>query len=97
MERYRIGRYFKDPVIISALEGEGIDELKKQIISFLEKDMEDIELVLPHEHYAIAKMIREKGRVVHEEYADGGLYINAHVPKKVKYSIFKKLQIRLDK
>jgi len=97
MERYRISRYFKDPVMISALKGEGIDDLKKQIINFLEKDMEDIELVLPHEHYAIAKMIREKGRVVHEEYADGGLYINAHVPRKVKYAIFKKLQLRPDK
>ena len=54
--------------------------------------MEDIELILPHKHYDLAKIVREKGQVKKEEYRDKGLFISARVSKKVKYSIFKKLK-----
>ena len=93
-ERERIKRGFHNPVIISALKKEGLLELEDQIVQFIQKDMEDIELVLPHKHYAIAEMIREKGTVKREEYGDNGLFISARLPRKVKYSIFKKLKKR---
>ncbi|RKY42875.1 MAG: GTPase HflX [Candidatus Makaraimicrobium thalassicum] len=93
LERYRIERRFHTPVIISAIKGEGLFELKELVVRFIQKDMEDIELILPHRHYAIAKMIREKGTVRYEEYGDKGLFISARVPRKVKYSIFKKLKM----
>jgi len=91
-ERERIKRMFHDPVVISALKEEGLSELKDRIAQFIQKDMEDIEIVLPHKHYAIAKMIREQGTVKREEYGDDGLVISARLPRKVKYSIFKKLK-----
>jgi len=76
------------------LSGEGIDELKDRIMRFIQKDMEDIELTLPHKYYALAGMIREKGTVRREEYGPQGLFISARVPRKVKYAIFKKLRKR---
>ncbi|MFC1480490.1 GTPase HflX, partial [Candidatus Omnitrophota bacterium] len=94
LERERIKRHFHNPVVISALNGEGLEELNDRIVHFIQKDMEDIEIVLPHKHYAIANMIREKGTVTREEYTDKGLFISARVPKKVKYSIFKKLKAK---
>ncbi|MFC1644365.1 hypothetical protein ACFL5C_03525, partial [Candidatus Omnitrophota bacterium] len=94
MERERIKRHFHNPVVISALNREGLEELNDRIVHFIQKDMEDIEIVLPHKHYAIANMIREKGTVKHEEYSDKGLFISARVPRKVKYSIFKKLKAK---
>jgi GTP-binding protein HflX len=93
-EKERIRRRFNNPVVISALKGEGLSELEDRIVQFIQKDMEDIEIVLPHKHYAIAKMIREKGTVKREEYGDEGLFISARLPRKVKYSIFKKLRKR---
>ena len=93
-ERERIRKTFNNPVVISALSGEGIDELKDRIMRFIQKDMEDIELTLPHKYYALAGMIREKGTVRREEYGPQGLFISARVPRKVKYAIFKKLRKR---
>ncbi|NQT33162.1 MAG: GTPase HflX [Candidatus Omnitrophica bacterium] len=92
LERYSIKRPFPEAVVISALKGEGLAELKDLIVDFVQKDMEDIEIILPHKHYKVAKEIREKGNVEKEEYGDEGLFIKAMVPTKVKYAILKKLR-----
>jgi len=92
MEIDRIKFQFRRPIVISALKGEGLSKLKNLIVEIIEKDMEDIKLVLPHKHYAVAKIIRENGVVKYEKYKDEGLFISARVPKKVKYAIFRKLK-----
>lgn len=92
MDKERIKFHFSAPKVISALKGEGLPELKDLIVQFIQKDMEDITLVLPHKHYSVAKMIREKGTVKKEEYTDKGLSITARVPRKIKYAVFKKLK-----
>ena len=89
-----IRRRFHSPVVTSALKGEGLSQLKELIVQYIQRDMEDIELVLPHKHYPIAKMIRENGKVSREEYTNEGLFISARVPKKIKYFILKKLRLR---
>jgi len=94
LEIERIKRKFHRPIVISALKRTGLSEVEDRIVQFLQKDMEDIELILPHKHYDLAKIVREKGQVKKEEYRDKGLFISARVPKKIKYSIFKKLKDR---
>jgi len=91
-QRERVRKEFSNPIAISALKKEGLGELKDRIIQFMEKDMEDIEITLTHKHYALAKMIRETGNIKREEYNETGLYISAHVPKKVKYAVLKSLK-----
>ena len=93
-ERERIKRSFEDPLVISALKGEGLSELIDRVVQFIQKDMADVELVLPHKHFDVAKIIREKGTVRREEYGRDGLFISARVPKKIKYYIFKKLKTK---
>ncbi|MCK4851844.1 MAG: GTPase HflX [Candidatus Omnitrophica bacterium] len=91
-ERERIKRRFQRSVVISALNKQGLSELVDHIVSFIQGDMEDIELTLPHKYYSLAKIIREKGTVRKEEYRDNGVFIKGRIPKKVKYSILKKLK-----
>ena len=88
----RIKRDFHNAFSISALKGEGIDELKDEIIRFMQKDHERIEVVLPHRHYSLAKTIRENGTVEREEYREKGLFISAYLPKSIKHKIFKRLK-----
>jgi GTPase len=88
----RIVKRFEDPIVISALNKKGLEEILKRIVIQIQGDMEDIELVLPHKYYSITKLIREKGSVEEEEYRDDGVYVKARVPKKVKYSILKRLK-----
>ncbi|MGB2630063.1 MAG: GTPase HflX [Candidatus Omnitrophota bacterium] len=94
LERGRIKRKFENPFVISALKKEGLEELVDSIVNYIQKDMEDIEITLPHKHFDLLKMIRENGTIKKEEYREEGVFINARVPKKVKYSIFKQLKER---
>jgi GTP-binding protein HflX len=91
-EQVRIKHRFADAVVISALKKEGFEGLLDRIVNYIQKDMEDIEITLPHKHFALVKMIREKGTIRKEEYGERGVTVSARVPKKVKYLIFKKLK-----
>ena len=88
----RVKRGFNDVVCISALNGTGITELKDRIVHLMRKDEEKIEILLPHRYSHLAKIIRENGVVDHEEYQEQGLYIIARLPKKIKYTVFKRLK-----
>ena len=92
MEVLRIERKFDKNVIISALKKEGLSGIEDLIVEFIQKDMEDIEVILPPKYYAIAEIIRRSGNIRSEEYNEDGLAISGRVPRKVKYQIFKKLK-----
>jgi GTP-binding protein HflX len=92
LEEARISRKFDNPLVISALKKENLSEIMDRIVQLIQKDMEDIELVIPHKYYDLAKAIRENGNIRHEEYTDKGLFISARVPKSVKYAVFKRLK-----
>lgn len=92
MDRERIRRLFDDPVMISALNKEGLTELNDLIVRYIQRDMEDIDLNLPHKHYSVIKMIRDQGSVMSEKYHEDGVHIKARVPAKVKHSIFRRLK-----
>ncbi|MGB2601784.1 MAG: GTPase HflX [Candidatus Omnitrophota bacterium] len=92
LEAARISRKFDNPLVISALKKENISGVMDRIVQLVQKDMEDIELVIPHKYYELANTIRENGTIRHEEYTDKGLSISARVPKSVKYAVFKRLK-----
>lgn len=91
-DRQRKERKFDDPIVISALKKEGLKELDELIVRYIQRDMEDIELTLPHNQYAVINLIREHGAVMAEKYLEDGVYIRARVPGKVKHAILKRLQ-----
>ena len=93
IDRRRIARGFLKPVIVSALKGEGIQDLEDRIVQFMQKDMEDIEITLPHRYYSMAGTIRESGTIKEEKYTDDGLFIRARLPRKIKRQLFKKLKM----
>ena len=90
-QKERIKNKFRDSVIISALKKEGLSAIDDILMRYMQKDMEDMEILLPPKHYAKAAIIRDRGDVRVEEYREDGLYIKARVPKKVKNQIFKML------
>jgi len=93
LEIERIKRHFTDPVVTSALDGSGVEELETVVIEHIQKDMEDVEITVPHKYFAFAKMIQENGSIKEQEYTEEGLFIKARIPKKLKYAIFKQLKL----
>jgi GTPase len=93
-QKERLKRAFPDAVVISALKKQGLGAIEGILMRYMQKDMEDIEVILPPEHYSIGAIIREKGEVRTETYHGDGLLIRARIPKKIKYQIFKALKAR---
>lgn len=74
--------FFEDSVKISALTGEGIDNLLTAIAKALPQKRKRVQLLLPFDKLRLASAARE-GIVHTEEYRDNGLYLDATV--EIKY------------
>lgn len=64
---------FGDTVMISALEGKGLDALLEKIAQKLPKTRKKAELLIPFSQGALAAQIRRDGAVDEEEYTENGL------------------------
>lgn len=70
--------FFEDSVKISALTGEGIDNLLSAISKALPNDRKRVEILLPFDKLSLGTIVRE-GIVHSEEYRENGLYLDATV------------------
>lgn len=60
-------------VMVSAVTGEGMDELNRRIGAELQKTYAPVTFALPFSQFSIAAQIRPLGRVVREEYTEEGV------------------------
>jgi GTP-binding protein HflX len=70
-------------VAISALEGEGLEELLRLIGERLEQSLIPVELVVPWRAQALVAEAHGRGRVLSEEFGEDGIALNARVPDDV--------------
>ncbi len=78
-----IGR-FDAPVVISALEKEGLDILLDRLIAKLASLMTDVKLVLTHREMKKFNLIHEHGQILKKEYDKDTIYIEARIPVKLR-------------
>lgn len=70
-------------VLISALNGDGLDQLLSKIVSHLEKRLYHLTFKIPYDKANLASLIHEKGRVLKERFTSTGIRIEAEVPKSI--------------
>lgn len=77
-------------VPISALSGDGIDELIEEIEKKIMKDYEITDLVIPFEEGSMLNYILENTKVIEHEYLDDGLHVKAYLNKHdiKRYNLF---------
>ncbi len=63
---------FPGAVMVSAVTGEGLDELQRRIAAELQKTYAPVTFVLPFSQYGLVSQIRPLGRVINETYTDEG-------------------------
>lgn len=80
-------------VRISALKGEGIDQLLKAIEENLPEKTFPVDLLLPFSKTGLAARLREEGAVLSEEYVSEGLRISAQVDQRL-YGSVKEYEIK---
>lgn len=71
---------FGSTVLISALDGIGIERLLEEIMKMLPPTMKTARLLIPFKDGSLAARVRREGSVEFEEYRAEGLYMRANVP-----------------
>ncbi len=80
-------------VRISALNGQGIDELLQAVEDNLPEKTFDIELLLPFAKSGLAARLRQEGAVLSEKYTGEGLRLTARVGDRL-YAVVKEYEIK---
>ncbi len=75
--------YFPNSVAISALTGEGIDDLLKSVNGILFEKLVDISLWLPYKEGALISLFHEQGHVDMVEHGDDGIQITGVIPNRL--------------
>jgi GTP-binding protein HflX len=70
-------------VAISAVTGEGLDELLGLVAERLEQELMPVEVTLPWEAQDLLSEVHQRGRVLAEQFAERGIALHARVPVDV--------------
>lgn len=79
-----IKRHFENPIVISALKREKLDDLIDRLMTELSSLMIYIKIKLPHKEMKKYNIIHEYGQVLKKEYKEDAIYIEARIPAKFK-------------
>ena len=83
LEAHQTLEDFSDTVAVSALTGEGIDELLSQMHVKLFESYEPITVLLPFQEGALLAMFHEQGQVEDLEHTRDGVLITGRLPGKI--------------
>ena len=65
---------------VSALQGDGLDSLKKEIINYFVRADKQYECILPYDKAGAVSYFHENGTVELEEYREDGIYLKGKMP-----------------
>lgn len=74
---------FPNSVAISALTGEGIDDLLNSVNGVLFENFVDVSLWLPYKEGGLISMFHEQGHVNKVEHGEGGIQITGVIPNRL--------------
>ncbi|HHX83771.1 MAG TPA: GTPase HflX, partial [Actinomycetales bacterium] len=72
-----------EAVFVSALTGEGIDELLTRIMEIIAEGDVEVTLVVPYQRGDVVSRVHAEGAVVHEEYTESGTRIVVRLPASI--------------
>jgi GTP-binding protein HflX len=77
-EELRMGH--RDAVLVSARDGDGLDELRERLVAFVRSRLTPIDVTVPYARGSLVSTIYSVGRDVEQEAGDEGTRIRALVP-----------------
>ena len=81
-ELRRLQHEYSDSIAISALGGEGLEQLKAYLVEILAENEVQLSLVLSHQDGKMLNYIYEHGEVLDRKYEDNNILVTAKIPKR---------------
>ncbi len=75
---------FPNSVLISAVTGEGIEELRERIDELLPRPSVEIELVIPYDRGDIVSRIHNDGEIISQKHTGDGTHLHARVTPEIE-------------
>ena len=69
---------------ISALNGDGLDRLKKTLSDLLRSRRVYLEKVYPYTEAGKVQLIRRYGQLLDEQYTEDGIAVKAYIPRELQ-------------
>ncbi len=79
--RTRLSRLYPEAIAISALEGDGIDQLLVAVDETLRSQLTEVVLVIPYDRGDVLAAVHREGEVIKEEHLAEGTRIHARLPQ----------------
>jgi GTP-binding protein HflX len=71
-----------DHVAISARHGWGLEALLQRIETLLDRENVSIEVTIPYSRQDLVNLLRERGRIMAEEYVEEGIRLKGRLPQR---------------
>ncbi|MCR5202142.1 MAG: GTPase HflX [Lachnospiraceae bacterium] len=84
-EMDKTGFDLKHVARISAKTGEGVDEMLDIIRNIFKERSVLVDTILPYSDASKVQILRERGRLISEEYVGEGIKVKGHIPKELEY------------
>lgn len=68
---------------VSAVNGQGVEELKKGILQLFQSQSVFVEKLFPYEKAGKVQLIRQYGQLLSEEYTEDGVLVSGYVPSRL--------------
>jgi GTPase len=82
-ERSRLARRHRGAVLVSAVTGEGLDDLRRRIQVVFDRGLTAVELLVPYEQGAVISRLHELAGDLEREDTEHGVRVRARVPATV--------------
>ncbi|UCH12729.1 MAG: GTPase HflX [Candidatus Omnitrophota bacterium] len=80
----RLRRKINDSVTISALKGNGFDELINMVTAKFSGLLVDIDALIPYHNMNLVNIVYNEGNIINRQDTPEGIYIKARVPARIK-------------
>lgn len=74
---------YPTPVLMSALRGEGVDDLLEAVAGRLRREMLPVRLLIPYSHGELVSRFHEFGHVESQEYTENGTRMTGRLPAQI--------------
>ena len=74
-------------VAISALSGDGFNELMKMMMDVLKDLRKVVSLRVPQREYALVSELMEEGKVIHQDYEGNDILLEIEIPSHLEHKV----------